>query len=192
MDASAVIGWDLGRGGGPESDRLPCVAVPILLCPAEDSIDEGTAGPLYLDLDIWGLDPKLVVSVSFQRPPNANRTRDLPRGNVTATITAHALNAIVGGIEVGAPLDVAALFANSGVISPTENDGCELVTSAEGIRLSLAISRSAETTVDLVAVVQARTNVPLLCPAQAQALRAQLHVSIPVPVRFEHVSGGGT
>jgi hypothetical protein len=189
VEPSPVIGWDLGRGGGPEADPLPRPAVPILLCPAEDSIDEGTAGPLAVDLDIWGLDPRLVVAVSFQRPPNANRTRDLPRGNLTATIAAHALDVLVGGIEVGAPLDVAELFNNGGVISATENDGCELVTAAEGIRFTLAISRTAETTVDLVAVVQARPNVPL-CPALAQALRAQLRVSLPSPVRFRHSEGG--
>jgi hypothetical protein len=190
MEPSACIGWDEGRGGGPTAKPLPCEAEPILLCPAEDSFGGGgEAGPLSIDLDIWGLDPKLAVSVSFQRPPSANRTRDLPRGNVTATITAHALNRLVGGIEVGAPIDVAALFANAGVIDAAENDGCELVTSAEGVRLTLAISRSAETTVDLVAVVQAKTVVPLTCPALAQALRAQLRVSLPAPVIFPHWAG---
>jgi hypothetical protein len=189
VEPSPVIGWDLGRGGGPEADPLPRPAVPILLCPAEDSIDESAVGPLAIDLDIWGFDPRLTVPVSFQRPPNANRSRDLPRGNVTAAITAHAINRLGGGIEIGAPLDVSELFNNGGVISATENDGCELVTAAEGIRFSLAISRTAETTVDLVAVVQARPNVPM-CPDVARALRAQLRVSLPAAVRFRHSEGG--
>jgi hypothetical protein len=183
MLEAPFLGLDLGRGGGPEADALPCEARPILLCPAEPTYDSGE-GTRTIDLDIWGLDPKVTVSVSFQRPPNANRTTDYPRGNILATIAAHVLNKISGGIEVGAPLDVGELFGAGGNITATENDGCELVTAAEGVRFSVTISRSAETSVDLVAVVQARANVALACLNLAEAIRRQLKVSIPVPVVF--------
>jgi hypothetical protein len=183
MSPRTITGWDCGRGGGPVADLLPCDPVEILLARAEETYDGGEASQTVV-LDLWGLDPRLTVAVAFNRVPSPNRSHDESPNWIGAAITANVLHRSHGAIVVGAALDATQLFNNNGQLDGTCDDGCELTSAAEGVRFTVLAIRTGMTTVDIVATVQARPNVALVCPDLLLALRESLRVSLPVPIRF--------
>lgn len=175
MNRRPVIGWDLGRGGGREADSLPCDPVEVLLFPANPNYSAGEAAEVAT-VDVFGFDPRVNLACGFYRPKSPSALLDLPKTNVTATIEARALwRSPRGGLIVGPVLDPAALFSNGGNLD-SEEEGCEINSGAQGIRFTITATRTAATSVDVVAVLQARPTVTLVCPDLAYAIREGLKV----------------
>ena len=176
-----VIGYDLGAGGGDKAAELPCVPFEIPLVNANANYTALEPGGIRV-VDIWGLDPRLVVAVSFQRVHRKNDPNSFNPGNLTATINAFTLARTSDGVQQIAQIPSAQLFLNGGNLDVSGNDdGCEINSAAQGIRLELIWLRSAATSHNVTAIVQARPNVALGCSDLLRKIAKSLTVQADQP-----------
>ena len=185
--SSIITGCDLGRGGGTNIDLLPHVPIEIVLArpvsawlPTEPTQDT--------QVDIWGLDPRLVIACSFYRSEDPNALsgfQNLDPGRMVGVISASVLTRTAMGEHEGPTIDPSILFVNGGNLDATGGeDFCELCSSVQGVRFRLSLGRSDSTSVDVMLAIQARAQVALVCPELALELFRGLIVSIPDALRF--------
>jgi hypothetical protein len=178
MGSKVIIGWDLGASGEPA--ELPCKPREILLFPAlnETQAPSFGVGPNLATVDVWGLDPRLDLTVAFYQRlrTDGQYTSGGPRtrADITATIEAWTLARADGPSSVVEVAQIASadLFANGGNLQ----DGCELSTGAQGVRFKIFASRSSNTDYDVVCSIQARAQMPLGCEALAEKIIHALSV----------------
>jgi hypothetical protein len=195
MSGPIIIGWDCAKGTGDRAREL-------------SELDEAQIGeavifkshPVLMSLpvqatqfvDLWGLDPRLVVVPQFyhrKQPQPADPEVSGTEVNMPATVTAHAI------VRSGTPsepvrelyqLPTAELFGNAGVVP----DGVELVTGMQGIRFKVAASLDAPCVYELVMSLLVIPNIALVCADLAQALIKRLRVDLPAPHAWVTVWGG--
>ena len=177
-----IVGWDLGGGGGQRVQWLPCELTQLVLAPARLNFVALEAAKLAT-FEIWGLDPRLTIAMSFARMANTSLALTGAKSNVTTApvgidgaIAPYALTRMGREeITVGA-IDPALLFANGGKIDFSDGDGCELATATEGIRFNVPLIRNADNSFDVVVNLVVRPNQPLGCRELALALAENLVV----------------
>lgn len=180
MEAPAVItGWDLSDGGGPRARFLPDEPRSLVLAEARANFVPGEAAK-EARFELWGLDPRLTVALSFGRPRNPS----LPIvGAISNVITPPAT--LIGVSALGrfgrdelvvASLDATLLFTNGAVIGMGEADGCEITTAAEGLRFIVPLIRTGDNSIDFAVNLVVRPNHPLGCRELALALAEGLTV----------------
>jgi hypothetical protein len=166
-----LIGYDLGAGGGDNAQELPCLPYGMPLVTANQTYTIGEiAYPAIVE--IWGLDPRLNVTFSVARVHKKNDPTFFTPGNITATIRAQLLFRTSDGVQVGPDLPIAQLFTGGGAL----DDGCELVTAAQGVRFAINWVRSGNTSHEIIGYVQARPNVALGCSDLFRKLVQSLRV----------------
>lgn len=175
-----ITGWDLSDLGGGRARWLPTIDPrPLILAEARANYVVGEAAK-EARFEIWGLDPRLSIALSFGRPRNPS----LPLvGAISNVVTPPAT--LIGVSALGrfgrdelvvASLDVTLLFTNGGVISPGEGDGCEIATAAEGLRFMVPLVRTGDNNCDFAVNLIVRPNQPLGCRELALALAEHLVV----------------
>lgn len=184
----AIIGWDIGKGSGPravelsEKDQYPNEVTLVRAHP-----DAVVGGPLtqVIDLDIWGLDPRLTLIVEFYHRLRFGGPTDgaYPMGGCSGSIRTFPIVRPQNPEDyVRALQEIPAddLFTSGGYV----NDGCEISSGMQGIRFEVTAILSARTDHDIVASVQVKPNCSLGCVALAQKLINRLNIVIPEPIVF--------
>lgn len=179
-----IFGWDIGGGGGARAKWLPCEPEQLVLAPARLNFVAGE-GLKVARFELWGLDPRLTVAISFARARNSSLVVTGSMANVTTAdvvipgaggIRAETLAKMGREVVTIADIDPALLFSSGGSLGLAVNDGCELATAAEGVRFYLNMIRTADNSMDVVANLVVRPNQPLGCRELALELAEQLVV----------------
>ncbi len=168
-DAEAVrlrslLGMDYGDGKvSPISDADLRETVVVRAGNAANS------GSTYFD--IWHPHPMLTVYCSLHRRPASDQRgsndpgRDV-RANLTATLEAWNIVKSGGTVRETSQISSQALFVNAGVLSSTSDDGFELSSGTEGVRIKIAATRTTPgdtTPAEIVAKIYALQNQPFGC-----------------------------
>jgi len=185
-----IFGWDLGLGGGREAPALPGKIHEAVLFPAVSA--GGDLPPSRIrtvNVDVWGLDPKVVVVADFHqrlRPDGAFQSEPpLSASGFEGSIVACSIartDSIREPVREGPVLDSSKWFANGGTIAGGVGDVCSISEALQGVRFKVSGQRlSGGLDHDVVVAIVARTGNALQCQELAEAIVAQLQVKIDPP-----------
>lgn len=198
-----IIGWDLCRGSGAAAEELEpgkrLGQIPLFRVVQSPGELPGIpdAGKLYQvpltatqiavvrSIDILNLDPRLTIVATFFHQAMANRPDSTGlissiMGMVTPKMLAVSNNPSEPDRELYT-METADLFGNSGYVGT----GCEIVSGAQGIRLTVApLQMALLVQHDIMATLVALPNISFGCPELARAVISRLQVRIPDPFAF--------
>jgi hypothetical protein len=190
---TVVHSWDLGAGGGSLAEDNPTDPKPILLTLPRGPTEEYDPGEdtHSISVDLWGLDPRIAVALAWcrQADPSKGDLTVPPKASLTATIKAYQMIRVGGEAIQGAELPAAQLFYNGGTLDATEEDGCEIESSIQGVRFTVTATAAAAplcwTHLRILMMAVARPKMPLTCPDLFKALKSRLTLTRQgAPIKF--------
>jgi hypothetical protein len=177
---------------------FPNFAQPItIVCPAPPAHGAGLVGTVDLpalntaeqsaNIDIWGLDPRMPMALTLFRqeilPIDESAPALYNKALLTARLEAWTIRKDARGMtrEV-APLESVTAWQNGGVLDANYDDGIELKTGCQGVRIKVFAHQADLNHMEIAATLSARPDVALGCRELSELIgQAGIKVFWPMP-----------